>query len=412
MGGTPIGLVVFNEDQRPGDYKEMDSVPRPGHADYTYHIKMGTRASSGGGRSSARETIGRVAAGAIAEKWLSETYGTSISCWVRSIGNVRLPDELVPKDGWTRAEVDKIGTLRVLRDPKVWRNVKQAEEPDAAKRKAMQADIEKQAESAFLEEMEHPSAEKKPAYLDYEGKAYNLHGDLVEKPADLDQWSTDEIYPMRCPHPPSACKMASVIRQVKSKQDSIGGVVTCMCCKVPAALGEPVFDRLEAKLAHAMLSLPATKGFEIGSGFEGTVMHGSQHNDRFIRSNSKEPGAPALMTATNYAGGTLGGISNGANIIFHVAIKPVATIAQAMTTATYDGTETVLEAKGRHDPCVLPRAPALVEGMTSLVLIDAALIQRTRLAGSTTTRGDGTQLGPVHEALIAARESAKKARLQ
>merc|ERR1712113_1175475 len=124
------------------------------------------------------------------------------------------------------------------------------------------------------------------------GSVYNLHGDLIlEKPVNLDQWLTDEVYPMRCPHPSSACKMASVIRQVKSEQDSIGGTVSCMCCRVPAALGEPVFDRLEAKLAHAMLSLPATKGFEIGSGFAGTSMKGSQHNDRFIKSNSTEAGA-------------------------------------------------------------------------------------------------------------------------
>jgi len=240
--------------------------------------------------------------------------------------------------------------------------------------------------------------------MDYQGLIYNLHGDLIlEKLVGLDQWLTDEVYPMRCPHPSSACKMASVVRQVKSEQDSIGGTVSCMCCRVPAALGEPVFDRLEAKLAHAMLSLPATKGFEIGSGFAGTSMKGSQHNDRFIKSNSTEAGAPALITATNYAGGTLGGISTGANIFFHVAIKPVATIAQAQHTATYDGTDTVLEAKGRHDPCVLPRTPTLVEGMTSLVLIDAALIQRTRLGGSNTARCDGTELGVVHEAVIAAR---------
>ena len=162
--------------------------------------------------------------------------------------------------------------------------------------------------------------------MDYQGSVYNLHGDLIlEKPVNLDQWLTDEVYPMRCPHPSSACKMASVVRrQVKSEQDSdsIGGTVTCMCCRVPAALAEPVCDRLEAKLAHAMLSLPATKGFEIGSGFAGTSMKGSQHNDRFIKSNSTEAGAPALTTATMAS-------ALVRKTFFHVA------------TATYDGTETV-----------------------------------------------------------------------
>jgi len=408
--GTPIGLVVMNKDHRPGDYKEMDTVPRPGHADFTYQIKYGTRASSGGGRSSARETIGRVAAGAIAEKWLGETYGTKISCWVRSVGNIHMPDEVVPANGWTREEVDTLGTLRVLRDPKVWREVKAAEEGDAKKRRALQIDVDNKAEAAFVSDASSDSVavKEKPAYMDTAGLVYNLNGEeLPVKADDLRSWMTEEIFPSRCPHAPTACKISTLIRKVKSKDDSIGGSVTCMCTRVPPALGEPVFDRLEAQLAHAMLSLPATKGFEIGSGFKGTEMTGSQHNDPFKKAAAEEDAQTRITQATNYAGGTLGGISSGTNIMFHVAVKAVATIGQAQPTVTYDGEETVLEAKGRHDPCVLPRTPPLVEGMTALVLIDAALMQRTRLGGSSTVLCDGSEPGPVHEAIIA--ERARKA---
>eukprot|EP00928_Gymnodinium_smaydae_P016928 TRINITY_DN16426_c0_g1_i1.p1 TRINITY_DN16426_c0_g1~~TRINITY_DN16426_c0_g1_i1.p1 ORF type:complete len:519 (-),score=123.24 TRINITY_DN16426_c0_g1_i1:397-1896(-) len=413
--GTSIGLIVMNEDQRPGDYREMDAVPRPGHADFTYQIKMGTRASSGGGRSSARETIGRVAAGAIAEKWLRETYTTEISCWVRSVGDVRLADDLIPAGGWSRADVDKIGTLRVLRDPAVFKSVTASEEPDAGKRKKRQAQEEQKAEDSFLKSLvaekgASAAALGRPCYQDYEGNVLDAYGKAVSVDAEsLKAWQTDELYPMRCPHPPTACRMATLIRQVKSEQDSIGGSLTCMCTGVPAALGEPVFDRLEAKLAHAMLSLPATKAFEIGSGFAGTEMRGSKHNDAFVRNTDTREGQPALMTATNYAGGTLGGISSGAPLLFHVAIKPVSTIGQAQATATYAGDDTVLEAKGRHDPCVLPRAPPLVEAMAALVLIDAALMQRTRLGGSVTAVCDGSRPGVVHEFLAAKRSAAAAA---
>lgn len=177
-------------------------------------------------------------------------------------------------------------------------------------------------------------------------------------------------------------------RQVKSEKDSIGGTVACVLHKVPPALGEPVFDRLEATLAHAMLSLPATKGFEFGSGFGGTVMRGSVHNDPFVYSEETAAGTSAIKSGKNHAGGTLGGISSGADVYFRVAVKPVSTIGRAQTTTTFDGKEVVLEAKGRHDPCVLPRTPPLVEGMAALVLADAALIQRTRLGGSNTMVSD------------------------
>jgi chorismate synthase len=283
--GTPIGLLVPNKDQRPGDYQEMANLPRPSHADFTYQAKYGIRASSGGGRSSARETIGRVAAGAIAEKWLRVTQGVEIVAWVSAVGNLV------------------------------------AEEPDVLA----------------------------------------LTREQVDRTA------------MRCPETATAERMMAAVQAAREAGDSLGGVVTCVCRNVPAGLGEPVFDKLEAKLAHAMLSLPATKGFEIGSGFAGTRLRGSQHNDAFVRKGNR------LGTVTNRSGGIQGGISNGEPILFRVAFKPPATISQAQQTATFDGTPAVLEAKGRHDPCVVNRAIPIVEAMAALVLADAALLQKTRL---------------------------------
>ncbi len=284
--GTPIGLLVHNKDQRPGDYGEMDLVPRPSHADFTYQAKYGIRASSGGGRSSARETIGRVAAGAIAEKILREEWGVEIVAWVSSVG---------------------------------------AEE------------------------------------------AVNV---------DVDSVSRDQVDSnlSRCPDKPSAARMEALVREVLEAKDSVGGVVSCVCRNLPAGWGEPVFDKLDAMLAQAMLSLPATKGFEIGSGFAGTRLRGSQHNDPFVQKGKR------LGTLTNYAGGTLGGISSGEPVLFRVAFKPVATIGQSQQTVDFDGKPVILEAKGRHDPCVVPRAVPIVESMAALVLLDLALRQKTRSA--------------------------------
>jgi chorismate synthase len=284
--GTPIGLLVHNKDQRPGDYGEMDLVPRPSHADFTYQAKYGIRASSGGGRSSARETIGRVAAGAIAEKILREEWGVEIVAWVSSVG---------------------------------------AEE------------------------------------------AVNVDVDSVNR----DQVDSNLS---RCPDKPSAARMEALVREVLEAKDSVGGVVSCVCRNLPAGWGEPVFDKLDAMLAQAMLSLPATKGFEIGSGFAGTRLRGSQHNDPFVQKGKR------LGTLTNYAGGTLGGISSGEPVLFRVAFKPVATIGQSQQTVDFDGKPVILEAKGRHDPCVVPRAVPIVESMAALVLLDLALRQKTRSA--------------------------------
>jgi chorismate synthase len=282
--GTPIGLLVHNKDQRPDDYGEMDLVPRPSHADFTYQAKYGIRASSGGGRSSARETIGRVAAGAIAEKILREEWGVEIVAWVSSVG---------------------------------------AEE-------AVNVDVD------------------------------SVNRDQVDRNLS------------RCPDKPSAARMEALVREVLEAKDSVGGVVSCVCRNLPAGWGEPVFDKLDAMLAQAMLSLPATKGFEIGSGFAGTRLRGSQHNDPFVQKGKR------LGTLTNYAGGTLGGISSGEPVIFRVAFKPVATIGQSQQTVDFDGKPVILEAKGRHDPCVVPRAVPIVESMAALVLLDLALRQKVR----------------------------------
>lgn len=280
--GTPIGLLVANQDQRPGDYADLSNVPRPSHADYTYQMKYGVRAASGGGRSSARETIGRVAAGAIAEKLLKERYGVDIVAWVSAVGEIECGE--VDVETVTRADVD--ATV------------------------------------------------------------------------------------VRCPDPAAAGPMAELISAVRDDRDSVGGVVTCVCRGLPAGWGEPVFDRLDAKLAQAMMSLPATKGFEIGSGFAGTRMRGSGHNDAFVTKGDR------LGSATNRSGGIQGGISNGEPVVFRTAFKPPATIGLPQKTVDFDGGSVVLEARGRHDPCVVPRAVPIVEAMAALVLVDLALRQQ------------------------------------
>lgn len=351
--GTPIGLFVPNENVRPQDYSSMSTVPRPGHADYTYQQKYGTRASSGGGRASARETIGRVAAGAIAEKWLKTTQDISIVAWVSSVGTIQMSEDVQLTESWTRQDIDRIGTLRILRDPSI---------------------SEDQYEEHFVSQS---SDETTAAYQDIDGVCYSRSGKVVPTPENIKEWMGDDIIPVRCPHAPSAAAMSTVVRQVKQEKDSIGGTVTCVIQNVPVGLGEPCFDKLEALLAHAMMSLPATKGFEIGSGFSGAKLKGSVHNDKFV-GGTKRGNTTLLHTETNYAGGTLGGISSGQPIVFRVAIKPVSTIGQLQQTANFDGQMTDLEAKGRHDPCVLPRAVPLVEAMSALVLADAMMLQNTR----------------------------------
>ncbi|KAI0484340.1 chorismate synthase [Xylariaceae sp. FL0804] len=321
--GTPIGMMVLNEDQRPKDYgdKTVDLYPRPSHADWTYLEKYGVKASSGGGRSSARETIGRVAAGAIAEKYLRLAYGVEITAFVTSVGRVHM----------------------------------------------------------FPPTAECPTPSQNPAFMA-----------LLQT---IDRDEVDRFLPVRCPDADASRRMEDEVARFRDAHDSIGGTVTCVVRNVPAGLGEPCFEKMEAALAHAMMSIPATKGFEIGSGFGGCEVPGSIHNDPFIRApedSEAEAKAEAeagrrgiprsrLTTKTNNSGGVQGGITNGAPVYFRVAFKPPATISQAQTTATYDGGgEGVLAAKGRHDPCVVPRAVPIVEAMAALVVADHLLQQLGR----------------------------------
>ncbi len=277
--GTPIAILVRNKDARSQDYDEMWSKFRPSHADATYEAKYGIRNWKGGGRASARETIGRVAAGAIAKKILKQVGGVEIVGYVKKI-------------------------------------------------KDIEADID--SNSVTLEDVES-----------------NI---------------------VRCPDGQCAEKMIALIDQIRRQQDSIGGIVEVVARNVPKGLGEPVFDKLEADLAKAMMSLPASKGFEIGSGFDGTLLTGSQHNDEYYIDETGN-----IRTTTNRSGGIQGGISNGENIIIRIAFKPTATIGKEQRTVTKDGEETLLAAKGRHDPCVLPRAVPMVEAMMALVLCDHLL---------------------------------------
>ena len=427
--GTPVALFVANENVRPNDYSEMAAsgssggvpptgIPRPGHADYAYLVKYGIAASSGGGRSSARETIGRVAAGAIAEKWLRETYGTEIVTFVSAVGPLELPHgALRAANGapWTRADVDRLGTLTLLRDAAHtgWSCLRALREaagtagaaPPAGEASA-QAALDTADENAFTAAYRRrfpalagpppPPAVAEaaaaapasayapgtPCYEAADGTLYDMDGTPVPAlpAATLAALRTDEVVALRCPHAPSAAAFASQIRVVRADADSTGGVLTTIVTRVPLGLGEPCFDKCEALLAHAMLSLPATKGFEIGDGFAGSRLRGSQHNDPFVAAVGAGGGdASLLRPASNHAGGTLGGITSGADLIFRVPIKPVSTIGRAQVTATYGGGQATLEAKGRHDPCVLPRSPPLVEGMAALVLADLALMQRARL---------------------------------
>ena len=279
--GTPIGMIIFNKDQRSKDYSHIYDKFRPSHADYTFHAKYGFRDYRGGGRSSARETAARVAAGAVAQLFL-RGLGVSIASYVSQVGPVRL--------------------------------------------------------------------EKNYRELDL---------DLIES------------NPVRCPDPEAAALMEEKIREVRKDGDTIGGVVTCVVRGVPAGWGEPVFDKLHAELGKAILSINACKGFEYGSGFGGITLRGSEHNDGFY---TEADGT--VRTHTNKSGGIQGGISNGEDIYFRAAFKPVATIIQDQSSVNEAGEGVTVSGKGRHDPCVLPRAVAIVDNMVALVLADMALRQR------------------------------------
>ncbi len=283
--GTPIAMLVRNKDQRPGDYSNLEQVFRPSHADGTYHLKYGIQAGSGGGRASARETIGRVAAGSIAKQLLKNLFNTEILSWVKRIHDI---DSKVNKNKLTLSKIDS-----------------------------------------------------------------NI---------------------VRCPDDKVAAKMIKRIKELQQEGDSCGGVIECLVKNVPSGLGMPVFDKLEADLAKALMSLPATKGFEIGSGFLGTYLRGSEHNDAFIESDD----ISKLKTISNNSGGIQGGISNGENIEMKIAFKPTATIGKEQKTVNAEGKEVLMKAKGRHDPCVLPRAVPMVDSMVALVLVDHLLLHKAQ----------------------------------
>ncbi|MBL7838584.1 MAG: chorismate synthase [Cyclobacteriaceae bacterium] len=277
--GTPIAIVIENQDQRSKDYSHIQNTFRPSHADYTYETKYGNRDYRGGGRSSARETAARVAAGAIA-KLLLKKSGVDIAAFVSQVGEIKA-------DHYTKLDLTK---------------------------------------------------------------------------------TEDNI--VRCPDQATADKMIALIDEVRLNRDTIGGVVTCVIKNTPVGLGEPVFDKLHAELGKAMLSINAVKGFEYGSGFEGIKLRGSQHNDEFFNDGGK------IRTKTNHSGGVQGGISNGEDIYFNVAFKPVATIMQDQQSVDKEGNEATVSGKGRHDPCVVPRAVPIVEAMAALVLADFLLRAR------------------------------------
>ncbi len=274
--GTPIGFIIKNKDQQSGDYNHLKDVYRPGHADFTYEAKYGTRDHRGSGRASARETACRVVGGAFAQLLLKK-INVSVTGFVSAVHEIQLPND------------------------------------------------------------------------------FELNTSLIEQSL------------VRCPDPATSQKMIALIQKMKEEGDSVGGVVTCICENVPAGWGEPVFDKLNAILAHAMLSINAVKGFEVGDGFAATRKQGSQHNDALVNG-----------IYTNHDGGIQGGISNGRPILFNVGFKPVSTISKPQQTLNKSGEEITLEAKGRHDPCVVPRAVPIVESMAALVLADAMLLQQSK----------------------------------
>ncbi len=308
--GTPIAIYVPNTDQRPSAYAEMRDKFRPSHADFTYQTKFGHRNPEGGGRSSARETIGRVAAGAIAKKVLAMG---------RAVGETG-------QAGAGHAGADHPG----MGHPVVG--------PGGVGRAGSGVEIR-----AYIEQ---------------------IHQIRMPEDVAFPTLAEVEASPVRCPHPETAEAMIACIKAARSVGDSVGGVIRCRVRGLPVGLGAPVFDRLEADLAKAMLSLPATKGFEVGSGFAGTLLRGSEHNDLFTTADG------AIRTVTNRSGGVQGGISNGEELTFRVAFKPTATILQKQETVNHDGQPVELMGKGRHDPCVVPRAVPIVEAMTALVILD------------------------------------------
>jgi len=285
--GTPISICVWNSDARSKDYEEMKSLYRPSHADFTYEAKYGIRNWKGGGRSSARETIGRVASGAVANIFMQNEYSTEILAYVKTISTIS-----------SEVNIEKLSFAQI------------------------------------------------------------------------------ESNIVRCPDQNSANLMIDAIKSARKDGDSLGGIIECVIRNCPIGLGEPVFDKLEADLSKAILSIPACKGFEIGSGFKGTTLRGSEHNDGFYMQGDR------VRTRTNNSGGIQGGISNGEDIIFRAAFKPTATIMKSQETVDVFGNDVEMKGRGRHDPCVLPRAVPIVESMVALTLADHAIRQRGQVGNN------------------------------
>ncbi len=336
--GTPIAMIVRNQDMRKKDYEETSKTPRPGHADYTYQMKYGIRASSGGGRASARETIGRVCAGAFAMKFLSESIGVKTVAFVDSVMEISIPEKI--RESFlmsppTQDVVDRMSTLVQLEDGSL---------------------------------------------QDVEGVRYNPSDGSVVDIALIPNGSpfipSSSFTPVttRCPHGGTAARMHARITAMKQSKNSCGGTITGIISGLPAGLGEPVFEKFHAELGKAMMSIPAVKGFEIGSGFQGSrSMTGAEHNDRFTH---REGGK--LTTETNHAGGVLGGVTSGTNVYFRVALKPVSSIGLSQETVDFSGNPVTLELVGRHDPCVLPRAVPIMEAMAAITTLDLFLRQKVR----------------------------------
>lgn len=282
--GSPLAFMVWNKDQRSGDYSHIEKQFRPSHADYTYFAKYGIRDHRGGGRSSARETIARVIGGTVARQFLAKACGMRFEAWVSGVGSLQL-------EGW---------------------------------------------------------------------------------PQDM-TLNTEDAQMVRCPDVEMAGKMVSSIKTARKAGDSLGGIVSARIADVPAGLGEPIYGKLEALLASAMLSINATKGFEVGSGFAGTHMHGSEHNDLFYTDDTGR-----IRTSTNRSGGVQGGISNGEEVLFRVAFKPTSTLMRDQQSVNAEGEAAVVKGKGRHDPCVVPRAVPIVEAMSALVMADLYLMNLGR----------------------------------
>jgi len=281
--GTPIALLVRNQDARPADYARFKDVFRPSHADFTYETKYGIRNWQGGGRASARETVARVAAGAVAKKVLASATRVRIVGYVLEVHGIR-----------AAVNRDRVSPARVDRSP------------------------------------------------------------------------------VRCPDPRASAAIVAEVDRARREGDSLGGILECVVRAVPAGWGEPVFDKMEAELARAVMSIPAVKGFEVGAGFAASLMQGSEHNDPFYLERER------IRTRTNHSGGIQGGITNGEDIVFRALFKPTATIRKRQDTVTRGKREIHLEARGRHDPCVLPRAVPIVEAMTALVLADHMLRYRAQ----------------------------------